>query len=89
MALNYNPKATVNKETICNWTFTPDGEDPTTLMKLILMEYTDVNYNGGVDPTNVNDGFVGSDFHYAQKFTVELDQYLVLLTMLLMHLLRC
>ena len=74
MALNYNPKATVNKETICNWSFTPDGEDPTMAAYEVDSDgnITDVNYNfGGVDPSNVNDGFVGSDFHYAQKFTAE------------------
>jgi hypothetical protein len=76
MALNYNPKATVNKETICNFTFTPNGNEPTLVAYDVdsngdIIE-SDDNYNfGGVDPSNINDGFVDSDFDWAQEFTAE------------------
>ena len=74
MALNYNPLATVNKETICNWTFTPNGNEPNLAAYDVDSDgnITNVNYSfGGVDPENVNDGFVGSDFYLAQEFTAE------------------
>jgi hypothetical protein len=62
MAINYDPQATQNDNTICNWTLNGmqayDVDGNGTIL--------DIDYTfGSVEPENVNDGIVGSDFENA------------------------
>jgi len=63
MAINYDPQATQNDNTICDWTLNGMQEYNVDANGNVL----DIDYNfGAVDPDNVNDGIVGSDFDNAQ-----------------------
>ena len=68
MALNYDPLATQNDNTICDWTLNGMTEYNVDQDGNIL----GVDYNfGGVDPAAVNIGFVGSDFDNANVLYYE------------------
>jgi heme-degrading monooxygenase HmoA len=62
MALNYDALATQNDETICDWSLNGMTEYDVDEHGNVLG--TDYNF-GSVDPENVNDGIVGSDFDNA------------------------
>jgi hypothetical protein len=62
MAINYDALATQNDNTICDWTLNGMTEYNVDAHGNVL----DIDYNfGAVDPNNVNDGIVGSDFDNA------------------------
>ena len=63
MANNYDPQATQNGNTICDWSLNGMQEYNVDMHGNIL----GIDYEfGAVDPENVNDGIVGSDFDNAQ-----------------------
>jgi hypothetical protein len=62
MAINYDALATQNDETICDWSLNGMTEYNVDAHGNVL----DIDYNFGVvDPSNENDGVVGSDFDNA------------------------
>ena len=64
MALNYEPLATVNKETECDWSLNGMQEYDVDLNGNQIGE---VDYNfGSVDPQNEDNGILNSDFDNAQ-----------------------
>jgi len=63
MANNYDPLATQNDNTICDWSY--NGMTEYNVDQDGHNMGTDYNF-GAVDPENVNDGLLGSDFGNAQ-----------------------
>ena len=63
MANNYDPLATQNDNTICDWSY--NGMTEYNVDQDGNNMGTDYNF-GAVDPENVNDGLLGSDFANAQ-----------------------
>jgi len=63
MANNYDPQATQNDYTICDWTL--NGMTEYNVDQHGIVGATDYSF-GAVDPENINDGILGSDFANAQ-----------------------
>jgi len=63
MAINYDPLATQNDKTICDWSY--NGMTEYNVDQDGYSMGVDYNF-GAVDPENVNDGLLGSDFGNAQ-----------------------